>query len=152
MTIVYNSSFIAHVHVFYTDNSLQLIEVLVKARKTETSDDMLLLRSDQRKPEAIMREMKAKARSLRAKVVQRMEVTKKVDGWLPRLERLAELKKLDEFEKSVLLTLTGCMVSRNLRDSGRLYLTLSVPLTLLCETRQAMVTQCSGIIPILGCW
>ena len=115
-------------HSLYNYDSLQLIEVLVKARKTETSDDMLLLHSDQRKPEAVMREMKAKARSLMAKVVQRMEVTRKVGAWLPRLERLAELKKLDQFEKSVLLTLTGCMVSRNLRDSGRLYSTIPVPL------------------------
>lgn len=38
-------------------------------------------------------------------------------AWLPRLERLAELRSLDDFEKSVLLTLTGSMVSRNLRDT-----------------------------------
>ena len=38
-------------------------------------------------------------------------------AWLPRLEQLAELRSLDEFEKSVLLTLTGSMVSRNLRDT-----------------------------------
>lgn len=43
----------------------QLIETLLKARKTEMSDDALLLRPDQRKPEAVIREMKAKARSLR---------------------------------------------------------------------------------------
>ena len=99
--------------------SRQLIEVLVKARKTESSsDDMLLLRADQRRPEAVLRELKAKARSITAKVAQRMEATRRVDKWLPRLERLADLKKLDVFEKNVLLTLTGCMVSRNLRDTG----------------------------------
>ena len=38
---------------------------------------------------------------------------------MPRLERLAELRKLDKFEKNVLLTLTGCMVSQNLRDSNQ---------------------------------
>lgn len=38
--------------------------------------------------------------------------------WLPRLERLAALRGLDTFEVNVLLTLTGCMVSRNLRDSS----------------------------------
>lgn len=38
--------------------------------------------------------------------------------WLPRLERLAELRRLNQFEKNVLLTLTGCVVSRNLRESG----------------------------------
>ena len=39
-------------------------------------------------------------------------------AWLPRLERLAELRKLDQFESNVLLILTGSMVSRNLRNSG----------------------------------
>ena len=42
-------------------------------------------------------------------------------AWLPRLERLAELRSLDDFEKNVLLTLTGSMVSRNLRDSTDSY-------------------------------
>ena len=35
------------------------------------------------------------------------------------MERLAELRKLDKFEKNILLTLTGCMVSQNLRDSNQ---------------------------------
>lgn len=39
-------------------------------------------------------------------------------GWLPRLERLANLRGLDVFEKNVLLILTGSMVSRNLRNTG----------------------------------
>ena len=38
--------------------------------------------------------------------------------WLPRLERLAELRGLDTFEKNVLLVLTGSMVSKNLRNTG----------------------------------
>ena len=43
----------------------QLIETRVKAMKTEMSDNSLLLRSDQRKPEAVLRELRAKARGLR---------------------------------------------------------------------------------------
>ena len=49
----------------HTHTHTQLIETLVKIRKTEMSDDSLLLRPDQKKPEAVIREMKAKARSLR---------------------------------------------------------------------------------------
>ena len=45
-------------------------------------------------------------------------------GWLPRLERLASLRGLDAFEKNTLLILTGSMVSRNLRNTGK-----STPLT-----------------------
>ncbi len=41
-------------------------------------------------------------------------------GWLPRLERLAELRKLDQFEKNILLLLIGSMVSKNLRNTGAL--------------------------------
>lgn len=48
--------------------------------KMEQSDDSFLLRADQRKPEAVMREMKAKARSLRAKIDQRMLATHKAGG------------------------------------------------------------------------
>ena len=40
--------------------------------------------------------------------------------WLPRLERLSELRKLETFERNVLLVLTGSMVSRNLRNPGNL--------------------------------
>lgn len=57
-----------------------MIETLVKARKTETSDDMLLLRPDQRRPEAVLREMKAKARSITAKIEGRMDATRRSGG------------------------------------------------------------------------
>ena len=123
--------------------------------KTEQSDDSFLLRADQRKPEAVIREMKAKARSFRAKIDQRMQATLKAggikcnfnpgllvlaapySGWLPRLERLASLRGLDAFEKSTLLILTGSMVSKNLRNSGR-----SIPL-------QCTPVHCSIIISVL---
>jgi hypothetical protein len=64
----------------YLEDNFQLIETKVKAMKMEQSDDSFLLRADQRKPEAVIREMKAKARSLRAKINQRMLATHKVGG------------------------------------------------------------------------
>lgn len=60
--------------------SHQLIESLVKARKTENSDEIIFSRPDQRRPEAVIREMKAKARSLTAKINGRMEATKQNGG------------------------------------------------------------------------
>ena len=48
--------------------------------KLEQNDDSLMFRADQRKPEAVIRELKAKARSLRAKIEKRMEVTQKQGG------------------------------------------------------------------------
>ena len=66
----------------YLEDNFQLIETKVKAIKMEQSDDSYLLRADQRKPEAVIREMKAKARSLRAKIDQRMSATRKEGGTL----------------------------------------------------------------------
>ena len=64
----------------YLEDNFQLMETKVKAMKMEQSDDSFLLRADQRKPEAVIREMKAKARSLRAKIDQRMLATHKAGG------------------------------------------------------------------------
>ena len=63
----------------YLEDHFLLIETLGKAQKMEEEDD-LLYRSDQRKPEAVIREMRAKSRSLRAKINQKMEVTIKMEG------------------------------------------------------------------------
>ncbi len=52
----------------------------MKYAKTEQSDDVFLLRGDQRKPESVLRELKAKARSLRAKTEQRLEATRSLGG------------------------------------------------------------------------
>ena len=38
----------------YLEDQFQLIETLVKARKSETSEDSYLLRPDQRRPEAAL--------------------------------------------------------------------------------------------------
>jgi len=65
----------------YLEDNFQLIEALGKALKME-DEDTLLFRSDQRKPEAVIREMRAKSRSLRAKINQKMEITIKHGGKL----------------------------------------------------------------------
>ena len=62
----------------YLEDQFQLIETLLKARKSETNEDTL--RHDQRKPEAVARELRAKARGLQAKVQRRMEATRKNGG------------------------------------------------------------------------
>lgn len=58
-----------------------MIETLGKALKIEDdNDNSLLFRADQRKPEAVIRELKAKSRSVKAKISQKMEVTRKLEG------------------------------------------------------------------------
>ena len=57
------------------------METLGKALKVEDdSDNNVLFRSDQRKPEAVVRELKAKSRSLKAKIGRKIEATRKLDG------------------------------------------------------------------------
>lgn len=64
----------------YLEEQFELIETLLKARKSETNEDGYPLRPDQRKPEAVARELRAKARGLQARVQQRMEATRKNGG------------------------------------------------------------------------
>lgn len=64
----------------YLEDQFQLIETLLKARKSETNEDSYTLRYDQRKPEAVARELRAKARGLQARVQSRMEATRKNGG------------------------------------------------------------------------
>lgn len=65
----------------YLEDNFQLIETLGKALKIEDdNDNSLLFRADQRKPEAVIRELKAKSRSVKAKISQKMEVTRKLEG------------------------------------------------------------------------
>eukprot|EP00731_Ephydatia_muelleri_P000672 Em0001g672a len=62
-------------------------------------------------------------------------------AWLPRLERLSELRQLETFERNVLLVLTGSMVSRNLRNPGSQgdslfgrHLTIGTAIGLFCDS------------------
>lgn len=127
----------------YLQDNFELIESLIKARKTELNDDVMFIRPDQRKPEAVIRELKARARGLRTKIEKRLETTRQVGAWLPRLERLSELRQLETFEKNVLLVLTGTMVSRNLRNPGSQgdtlfgrHLSIGTAIGLFCDTLQ----------------
>ena len=63
----------------YLEDNFQLIETLGKALQIEDEDD-LLLHKDKRKPDAAIREMKAKARCIKAKIDKRLEATKKMEG------------------------------------------------------------------------
>ena len=64
----------------YLEDNFQLIETLGKALKVEDDDGSLLMHNDQRKAETVVRELKAKSRSLKAKITQRMEATKTLEG------------------------------------------------------------------------
>ncbi|KAJ5071330.1 atpase [Anaeramoeba ignava] len=64
--------------------------------------------------QALVREFSAKDHSLRTKCEQRLKLTEKNGEWIPRMERLAESRKLTEFEKNVVLFLIGIKTSQKM--------------------------------------
>ena len=63
----------------------------------EDDDLAFNFRMDQRKPESILRELRAKEHSLSAKVEKRLAMTYQMKApWLPRLEQLVQLRRLGE--------------------------------------------------------
>ena len=64
----------------YLEDSFQLIETLGKAFKVEDDETTLLMHNEQRKAETVVRELKAKSRSLKAKISQKMDATRKLEG------------------------------------------------------------------------
>eukprot|EP01129_Flabellula_baltica_P013449 TRINITY_DN6237_c0_g1_i1.p1 TRINITY_DN6237_c0_g1~~TRINITY_DN6237_c0_g1_i1.p1 ORF type:complete len:1099 (+),score=231.60 TRINITY_DN6237_c0_g1_i1:22-3318(+) len=102
----------------YLEDQFSILEMQIRIRKFElTSEDdvSFSLRQDSRKPEAIIRELKAKQRVFVSKLENRLSQTLISKSWIPRLETLARLRKLDEFEKNVLLALIGSVISQKIR-------------------------------------
>jgi hypothetical protein len=48
------------------------------------------------------------------KLSRRLELTVSRGAWLPRIERLVQLRNLDSFEKNILLTLLGKVLKKQL--------------------------------------
>merc|ERR1719295_960778 len=59
----------------------------------------------------------------------RLSATKSAGKWLPRLERLVLKRNLDEFEKWVILTLIGCIISVDIIKAAGLQNRYRDPLT-----------------------
>ncbi|ELR12202.1 ATPase, AAA domain containing protein [Acanthamoeba castellanii str. Neff] len=101
----------------YLEDQFSLIETRLRMKKVDSEEDTSF-RADQRKPESILRELRAKARSIEAKIEKRLAVTLMNAEWLPRIEQLVQLRGLDTFEKQVLLTLIAGMISTNVRKAS----------------------------------
>jgi len=96
----------------------------IRKLEMQDKDDAMLRIGDgpSRSPAALLRELHAKLKSVLGKINARMEATtarcqlsSDGDGWLPRMEALAELHGLDDFEKLVILTLVGATISKQVR-------------------------------------
>ncbi|OGG56954.1 MAG: hypothetical protein A3F84_15585 [Candidatus Handelsmanbacteria bacterium RIFCSPLOWO2_12_FULL_64_10] len=73
--------------------------------------------ADRRMRRAVLKRLGERERALRARCEGRLNRTRSTGSWLPRLERIAAARHLDAFEKTVLLTLTGGIVSPDIRKA-----------------------------------
>eukprot|EP00026_Physarum_polycephalum_P000306 Phypoly_transcript_00306.p1 GENE.Phypoly_transcript_00306~~Phypoly_transcript_00306.p1 ORF type:complete len:1112 (+),score=182.86 Phypoly_transcript_00306:1977-5312(+) len=106
----------------YLEDQFELLECKLRIKKLEFNEDEISIhmRSDQRRPEAILREFRAKERAQKSKVENKLALTLQNGDWLPRLETLVKLRGLDDFEKDILVTLIGGMISQKVRKAGNL--------------------------------
>eukprot|EP01119_Soliformovum_irregulare_P013105 TRINITY_DN3458_c0_g1_i2.p1 TRINITY_DN3458_c0_g1~~TRINITY_DN3458_c0_g1_i2.p1 ORF type:complete len:1117 (-),score=384.81 TRINITY_DN3458_c0_g1_i2:209-3559(-) len=133
----------------YLSDQFEVIETRIKLAKIHLDGDetmMMGMGREQRKPEAITRELKAKMRSQQGKLDYRLRLTYERQGWLPRAERLVQLRSLDPFEKNVLLVLIGGMISPGIRKyiskTERMWkssLDVSSILTIFCDSLQDQI-------------
>lgn len=65
--------------------------------------------------DSVIREKRASERLLRQRLDERLAATRASGQWQPRVERLAQERQLDEFEKHVLVLLAGLAASMNVR-------------------------------------
>jgi len=97
----------------------------------------------------MLREFKAKLRMQQRKADKRLELTKGTKFW-PRLEKLSEIRGLDQFERSVLIALVGNVISdefteisvdRYSRGNHGGGLTVGYLLGFLCSSLQEQVDK-----------
>jgi hypothetical protein len=82
------------------------------------NDDSEFKGSRDRNPESIMRELRGKQRMLAGKCEKRLKLTLEKKEWIPRLERLAEIRQLNQFEKWILVLLIGGIISHDMRQAA----------------------------------
>ncbi len=90
----------------------------LRIRKLELEDPTRFRERDGKDPEQLLSEYRQKDKTLETRLARRLEASKTTNNWKPRIDTLAELRGLDEFEKTVLLTLVGANVSIEMQKAG----------------------------------
>uniref|UniRef100_A0A7S2S4Z9 AAA+ ATPase domain-containing protein n=1 Tax=Rhizochromulina marina TaxID=1034831 RepID=A0A7S2S4Z9_9STRA len=107
----------------YLEDAFALILHRLHRYTTTLSDDSETygLNLRQKRPEAILRELDAKERQARHRWERRLRATMEEGPghFLPRMEQLSEQMGLDMFEKMVILTLVGAVISQEIRKASR---------------------------------
>ena len=95
----------------YLKDHFKVIELRIKAFLSNLEDQDSYKFSAKKSQKTTLRELRSQESSAYKKCVARIEVTRQNQKWLPRLERLVQKRNLEDFEKWVILTLIGCIIS-----------------------------------------
>ena len=107
--------------VEYLDDLFKFFTTKIKLRNHEMemkNDDPDFKGTRDRNPESVIRELRGKQRMLSGKCEKRLKLTLEKKEFLPRLEKLAEMRKLNEFEKYILVLLIGGIISHDMRQAA----------------------------------
>merc|ERR1719499_1710032 len=94
----------------YLNDHFQLTATRLEIYKKSMEEDYAFRYSSKEKPEQKLRELKAKEKKLTKQCQIRTQLTTEAEedtGFIPRLERLAVARNLDDFEKLIIITLIG---------------------------------------------
>jgi SpoVK/Ycf46/Vps4 family AAA+-type ATPase len=95
------------------DDRFNYIATLIRIRKKEKERDEASSLQEKHAAENVLRELLAKKRVLNNKYQRRKQITSQ-KGFLPRIVRLARIRKLQDFDEMILLYLVGSIVSQDM--------------------------------------
>jgi SpoVK/Ycf46/Vps4 family AAA+-type ATPase len=125
----------------YLQDHFRLVATRIKIRKTELVGESDYVSMRERSPESVLRELRALERVQSRKCDLRLQATRDAGARLPRLERLAESRGLEEFEKRILLTLVGARISYDVQKA----LEISGPRDGLGDVKAILDLWCSSL-------
>ncbi|KAJ5071028.1 atpase [Anaeramoeba ignava] len=102
----------------YLEDYFEKFTVLIRISNERQNEMQSRIYGGYAQSEVILRQLIAKERVLGKKCERRLELTKKEGEWLPRIERLSEARRLNEFEKEVVLFLVGSNISQSMQNAG----------------------------------
>ncbi|KAL9654345.1 hypothetical protein ABK040_010374 [Willaertia magna] len=134
----------------YLEDQFQYLSTKIRIKNIEIekkSEEVEINRYGSRDTnyDGILRELKGKCRMYQGKCERRLKLTLSENQFIPRLERLAKFRKLDEFEKNVLIICVGMVISHDLslavnarRGSN---LNVGYLLLIFCDTLQERINH-----------
>jgi len=113
----------------YLKDHFKVIELRYRTFVSKLEEEDAYRFSSKKSQKTTVREYKSSGANAYKKCMARLAATKQHGKWLPRLERLVVKRNLDEFEKWVILTLIGCIISVDIIKAAQLQNRYRDPLT-----------------------